>query len=221
MERFGYVTAFYMFGFCFRRCSRGNSGVKTTWSEGCLSNWLKIQHFHSLRFYIFKKEAHSPPTSAWCPSFHPTHWAAFSHQQRGQTFLPLTQTEGSLVKHDAFKENSGSQKWMTLNHNNTPQRTWFLHWWVLGGWWARLLFNVTCTCVPQYGTFFLLTSQGAWSNCAALLVVFMFTLCNFYHTFKWPNIPSTDTSTHSSSATFPPPFLHIWQQRVGDMNVNV
>lgn len=104
---------------------------------------------------------------------------------------------------------------MTLNHNNTPHRTWFLHWWVLGGWWARLLFNVTCTCVPQYWTFFLLTSQGAWSNCAALLVVFMFTLCNFYHTFKWPNIPSTDTSTSSSSATFPPPSLHIWQQRVG------
>ena len=31
---------------------------------------------------------HSPPTSAWCPSSHPAHWEASSHQQRGQTFPP-------------------------------------------------------------------------------------------------------------------------------------
>lgn len=30
----------------------------------------------------------SPPTWAWCPSFHPARSAASSHRQKGQTFLP-------------------------------------------------------------------------------------------------------------------------------------
>lgn len=159
---------------------------------------------------------HSPPTSAGCPSFHPARWAAFSHLQRGRTFLPLKQTQRGHLSNMMLYKTHWQPTPMILKHITPQWRTAVprpVHCsWELDGHWARLL----CRCDMWMHlwhfvvVFFHLIFQGAWSQ--RVRVVFTSNLRSFHHIFNGQHVPTQHAPPLQRFTDTLAFFLRVWQQ---------